>query len=226
MKYLLSICIAILSVQSSFSQKKAFEEVSIDEIITETQYGSDSSDDLELIWWVPTEYWNIVFAQDNTASDAESEAIIEMVEDYVLVMAIKGKIGLFGGITYDTKETIQSILEVTYQGGKLRMLNDKDLSPDLVSFISLIQPMMKNMMGPMGENMQIFMFQNPEGKSVLPINPYEQNDLAFKLGTFNKNVSLPLGSLLEQKTCPEDSQKHSGKWTFCPYHGIKLVTTK
>lgn len=32
------------------AQNKKFEEVSIDEFMTETQYGSDTSDTIDLIW--------------------------------------------------------------------------------------------------------------------------------------------------------------------------------
>lgn len=205
------------------SQNKPFEKVSIDTFVSETQFGSDDSEHIEIIWWVPTEYWNVIFAQDPTTSQAEKDGIIELLKDYVIVIAIKGKIGLFGGITYEDSESIKSMTTVTFKGEELPMTKEKNISPDMNNFISLIQPMMKNMIGPMGENMQVLLFENPPNKSLLPVNPYSNDPLKFKLGNFEKEVSLPLGCLLEEKICPEDKEELNGKWNFCPIHGTKLV---
>lgn len=208
------------------SQNKPFEKVSIDTFVSETQFGSDASDHMEIIWWVPTEYWNVIFAQDPTASQTEKDGIIDLLKDYLVVIAIKGKIGLFGGITYDTSESIKSLTTVTFKGEELPMIEENNVSPDMINFISMIQPMMKNMIGPMGENMQVLLFGNPPNKTLLPINPYSTDSLKFKLGDFEKKVSLPLGCLLEEKTCPEDEEELNGKWNFCPIHGTKLIAKK
>lgn len=221
MQKLIILLFFILSF-NGFSQNKTFDNVSIDDFISETQFGSDSPDDIEIIWWVPTEYWNIVFAQDPSTSDTESQEIIDMVKDYVVIMAIKGKIGIFGGITYNTKEEIKAITNVNYNGENLYMLEDDEINPDMINFISMIQPMMKNMIGPMGDNMQIFLYQSPKEKKILPIDPYSNNNLIFKLGSFEKGASLPLGCLLEEKLCPENQEELSGKWNFCPIHGSEL----
>lgn len=226
-KILLFLFFAILST-NSFSQIKAkpYEKVSIDGFITETQFGSDATDQMELIWWMPTEYWDIVFSQDPTTSKSEKEAIIELVKDYVLVLAVKGKIGIFGGVTYETEESIKSMTKVTYKNEELILLEKEEIGPDLINFLSMIQPMMKNMLGPMGENLVVLLYKNPVGNEVLPINPISEDSLIFELGEFHKNVSLPLGSLLEEKICPDDSEELNGKWNFCPMHGTKLEYKK
>jgi len=210
----------------TFSQNKPFEKVSIDDFITETQFGSDSPDDIEIIWWVPTEYWSVVFAQDPSASEAEKEGITNMLKDYVVVLTIKGKVGIFGGITYSNLEDIKPVSTVTYKGEKLAMVDGKKVGPDMLNFISMIKPMMSNMMGPMGENMHLFLYENPSNKSLLPIDPYSKESLNFTLGDFQKEVDLPLSSLLEEKICPDDKKELNGKWNFCPIHGIKLISKK
>ena len=222
---ILFILVLIFS-SSLFSQNKPFEKVSIDDFITETQFGSDSPDDIEIIWWVPTEYWSVVFSQDPTASEAEKEGIIEMLKDYVVVLVIKGNVGFFGGITYSSLDDIKPITNVNYKGEKLTMVDDKKVSPDMLNFISMIKPMMRNMMGPMGENMHLFLYQSPANKSLLPIDPYSTNNLSFTLGDFNKDIDLPLSCLLEEKICPNDKQELNGKWNFCPTHGAKLEVKK
>ncbi|WP_111682322.1 hypothetical protein [Winogradskyella tangerina] len=215
--------LAVLSFSFITAQQKSFEEVSIDELTTDTQYASDSPDAVELIWWIPTEYWNVVFSQDPTASESETEQIIDLVEDYVFVMVLKGKVGMFGGITYEDESIIKKQINVTYKGEELKMIETDDLNPDTMNFISMMKPMMKNLMGAMGENMQFYVFESPDkNNKIIPIDPYGTESLKFELGEFSKEVSLPLASLLEEKICPETNKEHSGKWSYCPFHGVKL----
>ncbi|WP_347923895.1 hypothetical protein [Pontimicrobium sp. SW4] len=209
-----------------FSQNKSFEEVNIDAFINETQYSGDSANDLEVIWWIPTEYWNVIFAQDPMASAAELDAITDMLKEFVIVITIKGKMGVFGGITYDKKENIRSLTEVSINGENLSMIEEDNITPDMVNFVGMIKPMMENMIGPMGENMQVMLFENPKNKSLLPINPYSTDELKFSLGDFEKKVKLPLSCLLEDKQCPDDNEALNGKWNFCPIHGSKLINKK
>ena len=63
MRKIIPIIALFVATTSLNAQNKKFEEVSIDEFMTETQYGSDTSDTIDLIWWIPTEYWNVVFSQ-------------------------------------------------------------------------------------------------------------------------------------------------------------------
>lgn len=218
--FLLVIICTLISTLNA--QHKKFEDVSIDALMTETQYGSDDPDRIDLIWWIPTEYWNVVFSQDPTTSQADTDEIINLVGDYVFVMVLKGSIGTFGGITYESESDIKKQVRVTYKGTILKLVDSKDLEADTVNFLSMMKPMMKNMMGAMGENMQFYVFENPGSKDIIPIDPYGKDVVTFSLGNFEKEVQLPLGSLLLEKMCPETKQMHNGKWSYCPYHGDKL----
>jgi hypothetical protein len=163
------------------AQNKKFEEVSIDEFMTETQYGSDTSDTIDLIWWIPTEYWNVVFSQDPTTTERDTKEIVNLVEDYVFVMVLKGKIGTFGGITYDSESEVKELMKINYKDVDLVRIEDDDLNPDIENFLSIMRPMMKNMMGAMGENMQFIVFESPDRKNnVIPIDPYSSETIKFE----------------------------------------------
>ncbi|TYA70009.1 hypothetical protein [Seonamhaeicola marinus] len=208
--------------QMSFSQRKDFKEVSIDQLITETQFSSDDTDSIELIWWMPTEYWDVVFSQDDTVSASEKEAIISLLKDYVAVIAVKGKIGLFGGITYSPKDAVEDAMKVKFKDEILELVKEEDYNPDLLNFLSAIKPMLKNMLGSMGENMQILLYKDPGFKKILPVDPYGSDALHFILGDFKAKADLPLGSLLKEKVCKNCSKLLSGKWSYCPYDGTAL----
>ncbi|MCH9660463.1 MAG: hypothetical protein K0U54_06085 [Bacteroidetes bacterium] len=213
---LLLVCLTLTA------QKKDIKQVSIDALLTETQFSSDAPDDLEMVWWLPQVFWEVSFAQDETTTAADIQALKDMFADYELFAVVKGKIGYFGGITYTPLEEIQEILKITYNGQELAMTDMKDIPSDLINFLTIVQPMMSNMLGPMGENMHFIFMENNPTQAVLPINPIGNSPLEIELGTFKTGPDLPLGSLLEEKLCPKDQKMLSGKWTYCPFHGTEL----
>ena len=101
---------------------------------------------------------------------------------------------------------------------------EDEISADFTNFLMIIQPMIGNMLGQMGNNIHFVLFKSIRGNEVLPINPLKEDVLSIKLGSFENKIELPLSSLLMEKKCPEDQLLYSGKWNFCPLHGKKLMS--
>lgn len=217
---ILFTCLA--TVLSSFSQNKELKNVVLDDLMTETQFSSDNPDKMEMIWYMPSSFWEISMLQDPSMSEKDVQDMVDLTKGYELIAVVQGNIGTFGGITYEPLDKIRSEIEVTYSGEKLQLLETTSYSPDLNSFLSMMKPMLVNMFGPMGENMHFMVF-NSEDKDLLPINLTSDNDFKISIEGFSKDLDLPLSSLLMEKKCPVDSKLHSGKWDYCPYHGKKLI---
>lgn len=217
------LLILIFSSLSVFSQEKELKQVSLDKFLTEIQFSSDNPDAMEMVWWIPSEFWEVSFSQDNTVSDEDIKALKDVLNGYELFAVVKGKIGYFGGITYEPLEEILKQLKITYKENELMPVKREKIPSDLLNFLSAMQPMMANMFGTMGENMHFIIMQDDLTKTVLPINPTGNDTLKIVLDDFTKEVNLPLSSLLKERECPVDNELHSGKWQFCPYHGKKLV---
>ena len=222
MELIKKIIIVLILIFSSvsFSQKKEILNVNIDDLMTETQKVNDATDSIEMIWWMPIEYWSVVLAKDASTNNADAKNIINLLKDYVILIAVKGDVGLFGGITYKERELIKKELKIFYNGSKLKLLSEDDLNPDLKNFITAIGPMMKNMLGQMGENMQVFIYQDDKKQ---PIDVYGNGNLDLELGDFKPRIEFPLGSLILEKKCPEGGKLFNGKWSYCPLHGKKLT---
>jgi len=226
MKKLLFI-LSLLIVNFSAGQSKAFSDISIDDLLTETQLSSDNTDYVEMIWWMPTEYWRTILSQDPSISQAEIDEIVALVEDYVFIAAVKGKIGMFGGVTFEKEDVVRKMLKVSYQDKPLNLLSESELNADLQNFITMMKPMMANMLGSMGENMHFLVLENKDqSKLESPIDPYSYHKLEFELGDFKKEIDLPLASLLEEKICPKTNKELNGKWNYCPIHGTELKKKK
>ena len=202
-----------------FSQKKKI--IDVDDFIEETQFSNGDDNVVEMIWWIPKEYWELVFSKEQSVSDEETKQIVELLEDYAVVLAVKGKVGLFGGITYKSREEIISTFKIHYNGNLLKHINTEDIDPDLQNFLGFIKPMMKNMLGQMGENMHIYVFKNDKKHE---LSAFKKGNLSFDLAEFNAQLDLPLSCLLEEKVCPDDKKEFNGKWNFCPFHGNELLS--
>lgn len=219
MKKITITIIMLLVTLVTFSQKKKeLKNVSIDEIVEETQVSSNG-DDVQLIWWLPKEFWQVSFSQDSNTSQSEIDEITQLMKDYTVVLVVSGKVGMFGGVTYKEYEEIKDNTKIYYNGEMLKQLSSDEVPADLQNFFGMIKPVMKNMLGQMGENMQLLIFQN--GKK-MDINPYKKGTLSFEFFEYNDEISLPLGSLIQKKRCPKCDKKYNGKWSYCPFTGSKL----
>lgn len=217
---LVLICFFISTIM--FSQAKPIENVSFDSFTTETQYSSDNMDYVEMIWWLPTEFWKIIYTNDPTIGQNEIDQIVSMVDNYLIAIVIKGRIGMFGGVNYQSYEDLKSHVQVKYKNELLKIVEHNRLDSDLQNLLSIMKPIMSNMLGNMGQNLHFFVFDNPDNKKVLPVDSISNDNLYFSMDGFSINADLPLSSLLLEKICPEDNAQLNGKWDFCPFHGKKL----
>lgn len=206
-----------------FSQAKPIEKVSFDHFNTETQFSSDDLDYMEMIWWLPTEFWKIIYANDPTISQEEIDEVVSVVDNYLIAIVIKGKIGAFGGVKYESFEDLKSHIQVRYRSELLSIVEKSTMDSDLQNLLSIMKPIMANMLGNMGQNLHFFVFDNPKGKNLLPVNALSNDALNFSMDGYTVDVDLPLSSLLLEKVCPQDLAELNGKWNYCPIHGKKLT---
>lgn len=54
-------------------------KVSLNAVVAETQKMSDKVDEMTLVWWIPEEFWQISFAQDPTATEAQVEELVKLL---------------------------------------------------------------------------------------------------------------------------------------------------
>ena len=218
------LTLAFISSAVFAQDRKQPQDVNLDAMLSEIQYSSDDPDFLEMIWWLPNEFWMVSNSQDPTSSEAESEEIANIMGDYVIIAVVKGEIGLFGGIDFVPLSDLREQVKVTYKGESLTLLEQNDLPADLKNFTVILQPMLSNMFGSMGENMHFLVFDNPASGELLPVDPYGTEPLEFELGKFKPVADLPLSSLIMEKICPTDNALMNGKFNYCPYHGTELVS--
>jgi len=219
----LALLACAVFAMSMFPGGMANAEVDINKLIEETQQMADGADEMELIWWIPTEFWEVSMGQDPTVSPAQIDEILSVLSPYTIVMAVDGTLGTFGGVTYETEKSIRkSIRLVDSNGTKFAPLKDSEVDADTKNFLAMMGPIVASMLGEMGENMHFLVFPAKNKQGEIIADATGNTAFTITLGDNDYDWRLPLGSLLDPKTCPNDGERMSGAWSFCPWHGLTL----
>ncbi|NOZ68372.1 MAG: hypothetical protein GXP46_03825 [Deferribacteres bacterium] len=207
-------------VQRGFKEAK---KVNLNALMQEIQKTSEKPDEVTIIWWLPEEFWRVNFAQRATMTEAQIERVLGVLRHYMIIMVIDGKIGPLGGVTYKSEETIRNSIQlIDSQGVHYRPLSSDEIDADTKNFLSMFRPVLSNILGPMGQNMQFFIFPSKNKNRQDIADAKREGAFSVKLGKKEFKWRLPLGSLLPEKTCPVDGEKLNGAWKFCPWHGVEL----
>ncbi|MFT5823862.1 MAG: hypothetical protein ACI8ZM_005127 [Crocinitomix sp.] len=219
---LLFISLFVFAGQAT-AQKIDLSKVDLNALLNETQLNTGIGDTMELHLWMPLEFWKVSMLQDPTLDKGQMNDFLKVLEPYTIVAVIDGKFGLFGSLTYEDPDTIRTKYNMMDKDGGLHApLEEATLNSEVQVLLSMFKPMMSNMLGEMGENLQFFVFNNLDEQGDRIFSPYiEKSTRASYKGKIH-NWKTPFGTLLEKKMCPIDNELHNGSWDYCPYHGGKL----
>lgn len=193
-------------------------------LIKETQKMSQRNHKMTLVWWIPEDFWRISLANSGTTTAEQQENILAILRPHLLVGVVDGTIGPMGGMTYRSEEETRKLLTVIDRTGReYRPTPDDQVSGDMRNLLGMMKPMLANMLGPMGENFRFYVFPAKDGSGKPLADAKSEGKLGVRLGEESFEWRLPLGSLLPAKMCPQDKEMLNGAWTYCPWHGARLV---
>lgn len=215
------VLVYVLAGSITWAQGK---KSALDELVEETQKSSTEADKLNLVWWIPVDFWRLSLAEDKTITKEQTEEFVRALSPYVIVAIVDGKIGTLGGMTYKSEAELRLITKlVDQEGASYAPLATDRVDATANTLLGVMKPILANMLGPMGTNMHFFVFPGTN-KSAKPVaDSKSENEFTVKIGTASYKWKLPLASLLPPKFCPIDQEKMKGDWKFCPYHGEKLA---
>lgn len=198
--------------------------VDVQALIQETQKSAPGSDDMAMVWWMPEDFWRLSFEQEKSLTAEGTEEMLQALRPYTLVAVVDGKMGPMGGVTFRPEADVRKdVVFVDTSGKEHRPLADDALNKDVKILFGLLKPMLSDMLGPMGESMYFFAFpaRNDAGKPLA--DPMKEGSFSIKVGPQSFDWKLPLGSLMPARMCPKDKEVLNGAWSYCPWHGDKLV---
>jgi len=208
----------------------AQEKFDTQALIRETQRMGKSrkdagSQDLVIVWWVPTEFWEVTLLENPATSMQTVDKFKATLAPYTLVMVVRAHIGAFGGVTFEDEAAVRASVTVKdLQGVSYSPLADSEVNPDAKNLLSMMKPLISNMMGPMGQNLDCLLFKT-KGKGGHAIaDAKSEGSFAVVVAGEEFKFRLPLGSLMPPKFDADTHERFPGNYLYSPFTGSKLVT--
>jgi len=211
--------------------RKPLDEVIVDAMLGETQVmpSENGVAHTTLFWWLPSEYWEAVFSQDDTINARDAEKILALLQNVFLLAVVQADISRFGAFEFYSREEIERNLDVRFQSAeeietKLETVDSVD--PDLSMVLDMLKPVLSASIGEMGNNMHFLVLEHEPGQSGQSVDPYGAGRIELRAKRrdgeqLQANIELPLDSLHVPRMCPNGKPAHVS-WKFCPWSGERL----
>ncbi|MEO9966765.1 MAG: hypothetical protein ABJF11_13290 [Reichenbachiella sp.] len=215
-KILIGIALISLSFHPTFSQE---QQVDIMDLIRDLQQWKKEDSNMKMVWWIPTKYWEITAKGTPNFTPEALEEIISSVDDYTIMACLDGNIGTLGFTYQETTE----IKIIDKDGIEYQSIDKTTLPDNTNNLLNILKPTLANMIGQMGQNIEFYVFSNKKINGDAVLDPETAGKFSVVFNGHKFNWRLPLGSLVPRKKCPKGDELHSGSWSYCPWHGSKLV---
>lgn len=193
--------------------------------VREIQQSTREPGHLGILMWTPVEFWEKSAERVGISAEKAQERYAPL-RKYTVIIAGVGKVGI-GNINWISESELRSSLKLRDAAGNEYEPVQK-VSGDAEGLATVIKPLLANMMGTMGQNLQIYFFPGTD-KMAKPIAD------ALAPGSFAVVISnilgtkesvyewkLPLTSLSPPRYCPVGKERMEASWKYCPWHGVKL----
>jgi len=227
---LLAIIFAFLAQSVSAQDKTpaSDEGVNLDGIIKETQKSFTNKGHAGLVWWIPTEFWEAA-ATKHGSTPERARKTFEPLRNYVVVAVAVGTVGI-GNVNWYNEQIIRSSVTLKdFEGTVYGPLTD--LSGDANGLLSIFKPILSNLLGSTGQNIQLLFFPARSARGKLIADPKREGMFTIEFSYPEEKIAsqyewkLPLTSLSPLKYCPVGKEVVQASWKYCPWHGNKLETT-
>lgn len=224
-KLALSALIIGLNLLTFVDQSYGQDNINLQDLNHETQKLAQGSRKMTFIWWIPKQYWLESLKKNPRVTKKIIKEFLNTVRPYTIVAVVDGWVGGFGGVTYKNKRTVRDSLMIKdAKGNTYTPISDSLVGPNMKNFLQMVKPVIANLLGPMGKNMNFFLFPS-KGKNGKPIaDATSKDDFSVLLDGKNYEYHLPLESLLPPKYDPKTNEKFPGNYNYNPYTGHKLVS--
>jgi len=226
------IIVVLLLTSSSYAlERKQLVNINTDQMIEETQLAVPCDDGhINIVWWIPNEFWNATYARDEVTSKADKRLILNVLKPYIIIGIVQADISDFGAFQYYSKEEILNNLKFTVktEDGKLqKMVPIEDFDPDLEMIIGMFKPVLSAAMGNLGQNLHFYVLKATDASGRRQLDPYLRGALNVQLGKRDGalleegTLELPINSLYVPRRCPNGKEAYV-TWRYCPWTGKKL----
>ncbi len=195
--------------------------VDMQELVKETQQIRDVDEKMQLVWWIPQEFWAASFAGNPNVSAESKAQFLGVLQDYQIIAVVYVKTGLAGFTELATEADILGNIHFESAGKRIDPVPSAKISPGAQAILAAIKPLVTGMLGQLGQSMHFVVYPSRNGSARL-VDPLRAG--AFEVSLFDQvfHWRLPLASLLPKKVDPQTHEEFPGNFDFNPYTGGKL----
>ncbi len=224
----LTVLVGLFTAQAAWAQEeihlRPIKDVSINDVLADTQYSTDETDRMTLMWWLPDEFWAVSLASDPTTTEEGIKEVTDLVSQYTMVICVDGQMGPFGGVRFVPPSQVrQQIILINAEGEEVKPLDDNNVAPDMMMLVGSMRPVLQNMLGPMGQNMSFVIFPRKDSTGRVIADAVNKGEFTMKLNDLSFEVQTPLPSLLVPKHCSKCGRDFRGDYNYCPYDRTELT---
>jgi hypothetical protein len=200
-------------------------EVDTQAVVKETEQIDTRNHKMGVFWWIPADFWEAAVRKQGFSAE-QANKVFGPFKGYNLFLVGVGDLGV-GNYTWTKEDEIRKHVVMRDQNGNI--YKPLEETPNEVgSLISGMKPMLKNMMGDLGEGMQFVLFTGKDSTGNSFADPHKSSEIFLDVSelmgpaTSTYTWKLPLTSLVPPKFCPVGKEKVEANWKYCPWHGNKL----
>jgi hypothetical protein len=217
-----AVFIAACAPASGAREPLAPKDVAVNQLLLDTQKSSPATDTLDLVWWIPPQFWETILADDAASPDA-SEEIVELFGQYTVFAVVHGKVGNFGASKFLDADAIRADIRfVDIHGREHVPLEPAAVDERLGVIAQMIKPLLSNLIGQLGANLQFIVFPARDADGRALADPLGDGPIAVTLKGQQYAFRLPLGSLLPARRDRTSGETFPGSYDFNPYTGAAL----
>ena len=199
------------------------QQIRVDELLRDTQKSSSAPDVLDLVWWVPSLFWETMLSQDASVTPGDRADIVDTFGDYTLVAVAHGRMGPLGTSIFLREEEVRGELQlVDVHGVAHRPLAADQVDAKVGTVLSVMRPVFANLLGQLGSNIHFFAFPSRDAQGRAIADPLGDGRLVARVKAQEYAFRLPLGSALVPMRDAVSGETFPGSYSFNPYTGAAL----
>jgi TPR repeat/Tetratricopeptide repeat len=195
----------------------------LSDILKETSRQENTADTYSSVQWLPSEYWRHTFEDNTRYTPAQIEDAVQTMGRYIVFLVVDAKKGGLSLLSYTPADEIRRTTTLVSPAGDTFIPLEEDaLSPGARNLVSVSNPLLANMFGSWGKNINFLVFPGKDKSGAKVVDPLGKGKLTITINSHSFSWHLPLGSLLPPRTCPTCGEQFPGNYEFCPFDGTKL----
>jgi len=201
------------------------DSTEVEDILKETQKQVGGNHRIGLVWWIPPEFWEASAKRQGNSPDRAREMFASLRE-YTIVCVAVGQMGI-GAINWSPEADVRAKTLLRDSAG-INYKSVTELSSDAQGLLSIVKPVLTNILGPMGQNLQFLLFPSKTAAGLAIADPRRPGSFSVVISDLLGQKEtvfgwrLPLTSLTPARFCPVGHERVQADWKFCPWHGNQL----